>query len=375
MRINNKAKKWVIVVVVIFIGIIGYRIYANLAANKERAAKVTAGKAFAVELGHVTRQDIQPVLSFSANLEPLWSADISAKVDGRIDKLYVDEGDFVQAGTVIATLDTSELAAQVSQADGSRYSAMANLEQAELDLQRASMLVEQGAVSKQAFDTARIKRDLAIGQLQTAEGSLAQLRERLNNAQVTAPRSGIITKRYLQAGYYAKTGSAIVAVADVTSLLVKATVGEAQLPEVAVSTPAIVKINAFGGQQFNGTVTRISPAATLPARTFTAEITVSNPDGKLKPGMFAKAEVPAQVHRNVLVVPESALVLREDQQTVFVVNMDNKVQQKVLKLGYIGGGWAEVIDGVQEGETIVTAGHNKLKDGASITLSTGAGDN
>jgi len=373
--VRNRKTIAIIAIVVVFAGIIGYRIYANYAANKERAAKVTEGRAVTVEVGHVTRQDVQPVLSFSANLEPLWSADISSKVDGRIENLYVDEGDFVEAGTVIAVLDTSELAAQVAQAEGTRYSALATLEQAELDLKRSSILAAQGAVSQQTLDTARIKRDLAVGQLNTADGSLTQLRARLNSARVEVPRSGIVTKRYLQSGYYTKTGTAIVTVSDVTSLLVKATVGEAQLTQIAVGSSAKVNVNALGGQQFSGVVTRISPVATLPARSFTAEITVANPDGRLKSGMFAKADVPGQVHKNALVVPEGALVLREDQQTVFVVTADNKVQQKVLKLGYIGGGWAEVLEGVQEGESIVVAGHNKLKDGASITASTGAGEN
>ncbi|MBP2645400.1 MAG: efflux transporter, family, subunit [Firmicutes bacterium] len=375
MKAKSKAMKWVIIIAVVLIGIIGYRIYANLAANKERAARVTAGSATTVELGHVTRQDIRPVQTFSANLEPLWSADISSKVDGRIDRLYVDEGDYVSAGAVIATLDTAELAAQVAQSEGSKYSALANLEQAEMDLRRNSALAEQGAVSQQALDTARIKRDLAVGQLRTAEGALAQLRERLNNAQVEVPRNGIVTKRYLQSGYYAKTGSAIITLADTTSLLVKATIGEAQLMDVTVGSQAVVTINALGGQQFTGTVTRISPAATLPARSFTAEITVINPEGKLKPGMFAKADVPGQVHANALVVPEGALVLKEDQKTVFVVMPDHRVQQKLIKLGYVGGGWAEVLDGLQEGDMIVVAGHNKLKDGASVNVPAGEGEN
>lgn len=374
MTTNKKIVYIVVAVVTVLAAIIGYRIYSTQVASKERAGRVAQGRAVAVEIGKVTRQDINPVLAFSANLEPLWSAEISSKVDGRIDKLLVDEGDFVRAGTVIAILDTNELAAQVVQAEGSLYSAQANVEQAELDLKRTDALAKQGAVSVQSLDTARIKRDLAVGGLRSAEGNLTLLRARMDNATITAPRDGIVTKRYLQAGFYAKAGTSIVTIADVTALLAKAIVGEAQVQELTLGAVVSIKVNALGNRAFAGTVTRISPAASLPARTFTAEITIANTENLLRAGMFATAEVPGMIHKNALVVPESALVLREDQKTVYVVTAENKVQQRILKLAYIGGGWAEVLEGVKEGEPIVVAGHNKLKDGASVTASTGAGD-
>jgi RND family efflux transporter MFP subunit len=346
--------------------IITYRIHANITANQERASRVSQGRVVAVEVGKVTRQDVKPVLAFSANLEPLWNADISPKADGRINRLLVEEGETVQAGAVIATLDIDELTAQVTQAEGSLFSAQASLEQAELDLKRTDALAKQGAVSAQALDTARIKRDLAVGQLRSAEGNLALLTARLQNATIETPRAGTITKKYLQSGFFAKAGSPVVAVADVSSLLAKATVGEAQITEIKVGIPARILVAALGNKAFEGTVTRVSPAASLPSRTFTAEVTIPNPEGAIKSGMFAKVEVAGTVHKNAIVVPESALVMREDQKTVYVVNSENKVQQRVLTLGYVGQGIAEVLEGVQEGEQIVTAGQNKIKDGASI---------
>lgn len=356
----------VVMVVIALTAIIGYRIYANLAANKERAARVAQGRTVAAEVGKVGRRDIQANLLFSANLEPYWTADLSPKVDGRVASLYVDEGDVVKAGSPIATLDTDELLPQVTQAEGSLYSAKANLEQAELDLQRAIPLARQGAISAQALDTARIKRDLAIGQLRSAEGVLAQLRARLDNANLPAPRDGIVTRRYLQAGYYAKTGSPIVSLADVSSMLVKASVGEAEVSQLRLGMPADVKIAALGDRVFAGKVTRLTPAAVLPGRTFVAEVTVPNAEDVLKTGMFAQVLINGEVHKNVVVVPEGALVLREDQKAVYVVTADNKAQLRILRLGYVNGGWAEVLDGVKEGELIVVAGQNKLRDGSNI---------
>ena len=371
MSFSNGPKKWKIIAVVVgalLILFIGYKIYANIAIGKERAARALAGRTVTVEAAELGRRDILPQFSFSANLEAVWSTDVSAKADGRIGQVLVEEGDPVTAGMVLARMDTDELAAQVMQAEGQILQAKATLEQNELNFRRMDTLFKQNAVSAQALDSARTQRDLALGGVTAAEGNLRLLRARLENANIVSPLTGVVVKRYVQSGTFSKAGAAIVAVADVSSLLAKAVVGEAQVAELKPGIPATVRVNALKDQQFKGTLTRLSPAAALPARTFTAEVSIPNPQGVLKAGMFAKVDITGQVREKVLVVPESALVLREDQKTVFVVTTDNKVVQKVLKLGESSGGWVEVLAGVKDGEKIVVAGQHKLKDGASIRL-------
>lgn len=361
---NKKSLSLVLAIVLLLTGIISYRVYANIAGNKSRGAVQV--KSVAVEVSKVSRHDIAPQLEFSASLEPAWTADVSSKVDGRINDLPVNEGDIVQAGSVLASLDTSELNAQVIQAQGNLVAAESSLEQADSDYQRYSTLAAEGAVSAQMMDSARTKRLLAQGQVQAAQGALNLVQEKLNEGAVMAPRDGVITKRYVQAGTYTHAGSAIVTLSDVSSLLAKATVGEAQVSSLSVGAPVKVKVDALNGQLFDGTVSRISPAAALPSRTFTAEVTIPNTNNALKAGMFAKVEIPTQIHQAALAIPDSALVMRDDQKTVFVVDSDNKVQQKVLNVGYVGNGWAEVLDGLTEGDTIVVAGQNKIKDGAAV---------
>lgn len=367
--ISSKKRKLgvVIIAVAALLGIIGYRIYVNTTANKLRAEQMSQVKAIAVQVGTVGRRDMQPLMVFSGSLEPIWSADISAKGDGRLNTLTVNEGDMVQAGAVVGTLDTNELGAQLVQAQGNVMGAQASLEQAELDYRRYSALAAQGAISAQVLDNARTKRDLAAGQVRAAEGALMQTQEKYNNSNIIVTRAGVVTKRYLQAGTFARAGSPILAVADVSTLLAKATVGEGQIGELAVGAPVSVKIDALAGQSYAGTIVRISPTAALPARTFTADIAIPNENGLLKVGMFAKVEIPLQTRTAVLAIPESALVMREDQKTVFVVLPEHQVQQRVIKTGFTGEGWAELLEGVNEGETIVLAGQNKIRDGATVT--------
>jgi RND family efflux transporter MFP subunit len=367
----SKKRKAIIIVAVVALvlaGIVGYRIYSNMQTGKERAARVSQGQAVAVEVAAVTRRDITPVLTFSSSLEPVWNADISSKVDGRIDKLTVDEGDSVSAGMTIGVLDMGELSAQVIQAEGSLLQAKANLEQAELDFRRMETLAKQGAVSTQTLDSARTKRDLAGGQVRAAEGAMALYDSKLTGATVTAPRGGVVVKRFLQPGFYAKAGSSIVTVADISTLLAKATVGEAEITQLKQGASVKVKVDALGNQEFTGSITRVSPVAAMPSRTFIAEVSIPNQQNILKAGMFAKVEVPGQIHAQAIAVPETALVMKEDIKTIYVVTADNKVEQRTLTLGYVGGGWAEVVDGVKEGEKIVIAGQNKLRDGSTVRL-------
>ena len=371
MQMKMPHKKWQIiglVLVILMIAVIAYKIYTNIATGKERASRALAGRTVTVEAAAVGRRDLAPVFTFSANLEAVWSTEVSTKADGRIDKLFVEEGDRVTAGMVLARLDMNELAAQVMQAEGQVLQAKATLEQNELNFQRMDALYRQNAVSAHTLDSARTQRDLALGGVRAAQGNLILLKTRLDNANILSPLNGVVIRRHVQAGAFSKAGAAIFTVADVSTLLAKAVVGEAQIAELTLGKSVNVKVDALKGQEFKGRVTRLSPAASVPTRTFTAEVSIPNPGEQIKVGMFANADIVGQERKNVLAVPESALVMREDQKTVFVVAEENRVVQKVLKLGDAAGGYVEVLSGVKEGERIIVAGQHKLKDGASIRL-------
>lgn len=365
---NFRDKKLTIVIIlsVLLVGIIAFRIYDNVQSKKNRAAKVSGGAAIGVEVAKVSRQNLTPVIKFSGGLDPFWQAEISSKVDSRIDQLFVDEGDAVQGGQVIAILDNAELQALVEQARGSVYEAKANLEQADVDLNRNKLLLESGAVSLQNLENSKYRRDMAQGNLIAVQGAFDNLSVRLNNTSVVAPRNGIVTKRFVQAGFYSKAGSPIVSVADTTTLLAKASVGEAQIGDVLLGATAEVSVPAFPDKIFTGVISKISPVAAMPARTFTVEIEIPNKEGFLRAGMFANVTVKGKMKTNIITVPQSALVMREDQKTVYVVNADNIIQQKLIVSGYTVDGMVEVISGVQEGETIVVGGQNKVREGAKV---------
>jgi len=354
-------------IIVLLMAFIGYRIYTNMNSAKEKAAAMTRGRILTVEVMPAFNKNITPILTFTASLEPIWHSDISPKVDGRIEKLYTDEAQKVSAGQVLANLENIDFSAQVMQAQGTLYSVGAELAQAKSDLARNKMLVEQGALSQQQYESAMAKVASLEGQLHASQGNLGYQQSRLGFTDVVTPHAGIVMTRYLQAGDYAKAGTPIFTIADTSVMLAKATVGEGQITQVKLGDSAQVLVEALSDQPLTGTITKIVPAAAIPARTFTLEININNSQGTLLSGLTAKVMAQGREHGNALVIPESALVLFEDQQTVFVLTGDQVVQRK-LRLGYIGNGLAEVLSGLNPGDLIVIKGQNTIRDGSKVQV-------
>jgi RND family efflux transporter MFP subunit len=368
MRSEMKNKKLLIAAAVSLavLAVIVFRIYGNIRSNQERAARAAQSSAASVDVVKVQRRDITPTLVFSANLEPVWSADLSPKFDSRLDKLFVDEGDRVRSGQVVAQMDILELSAQAFQQEGLLYEAFSDSEDAAAEYERNERLFAQNAISKKELDNSRSRRDMALGRRMAAQGSLRVLKERLSAASVASPRDGVVVRRYLHEGVYVKSGSPIISVADTTVLLANADVSEGHIADIYIDADAQISVAAYQGKTFGGRVTRVSPMASLPARTFKTEISIPNDDGELRAGMFVTVAVRGKPRLNALVIPQAAVVMREDQQTVYVVNDENIVQQKLLSTGAVDGGFIEVLQGVSEGEVIVVSGQNKLRQGALI---------
>lgn len=364
---RKKALYVTTITLVLIMCFIGFRIYTNMSNAKEKAAAMTRGRILTVEVMPAFNKNITPVLTFSASLEPVWRSDISPKVDGRIESLHTDEAQKVRAGQIIAKLENMDFSAQVSQAEGTLYSVSADLAQAKADLARNKILVDQGALSQQQYDASSAKVASLEGQLRASQGNLGYQQSRLGFTDVVTPHAGTVLTRYLQPGDYAKAGTPIFTIADTSVMLAKATVGEGQITQVKLGDPAQILVDALSDQPFTGKITKIVPAAAVPARTFTLEVSIDNSQDTLLSGLTAKVMAKGKERMNALVVPESALVLFEDQQTVFVLSNDQVVQRK-LRIGYIGNGWAEVLSGLNPGELIVVKGQNTIRDGSKVQV-------
>ena len=367
VNLQNRKVKIVLGLLLAVCVIIGYRIYSNIQADRARAAKMSQSRSIAVVTAHPVRRTIVPQLHFSGSLDPEWQAQVAAKVDGRLEKVYVHEGDRVEKGQVLAILEQMDTDANLLSAKGSFLDAQTSLRKAETDLARYEKLYATGAVSQQVVDDYRFARDNAAAKLEAARGSLQGMESKAAGTVVTAPADGIVAKRFYQEGYYAKAGTPLFAIADISMLKTTIHIPEGQVTGVKVGNEADIALPAYPGKKLVGKITRIAPVADLPAHTFAAEVSVDNSEGLLA-GVYANVSLIGEPREQVLTIPLHAIVMRDDQQTVFVADAQGVVQRRVLSLGYSDDKVAEVVSGLDEKDTIVVEGHNKLREGSRINL-------
>ena len=351
---------------VIVLSAIAYGVYINVSSSthlNQMRRTTGAGLLFAP----AERRDVTPVLRAVLTLEPGWKADVYANTDGRIERIMVKEGDQVAAGTLVAVTESRELEAQIKQARGNVYSSKANLEQAESEFKRAQFLIAQDAVSALTMDGIRFKKETALGQLRSAEGSLEQVLAKSDSTNVIAPHAGVVLKRYVGEGSYARAGLALVHVGDITTL--KATVPVGTLYIGVLSQGAVVGINISGiAGVIEGRVTAITTSTGLPPGSMLAEISVDNPSKLLQPGVYSQTEIKGSLVKSALVIPEQAVITRDRQQQVYVVGRDKYVKLRTIRTGYSGEGWTIVLEGLQDGETVVTHGQDGLTDGMMVDM-------
>ena len=358
-----------LIVAVVLVAIVGFRVAQNVMGRSEQAKKSRQGTVVSVIAEHPKRQTVVPKIRFSGTLSPIWQADVAAKVDGRIERVLVQEGQAVAAGDDLVVLEQKDMSAAYLAAEGAYVDARTNLEKTAMDLERYEKLLADGAVSREAVDNLRFANANAAAKLDAARGALDAAQSKLGGTTVSTPRAGIIQKRYYQEGYYAKVGTALFNIADISTLLAKIDVPEGYVASVAPGGAVDFVIPSMAGDDktARGTITRVAPVADSASRTFEAEVSIDNRDGRLKGGVYADAVITTKAKPNVLTVPFSAIVMRDDQRTVYVIEDDTAVR-RVITTGYIGDDLVEILDGVTENDLVIAGGQNKLREGSKVKV-------
>ena len=358
-----------LILAIVLVVIVGFRVAKNIMGRSEQANKSRQGNVVSVIAEHPKRQTVVPKIRFSGTLSPIWQADVAAKVDGRIERVLVAEGQAVAAGQDLVVLEQQDMSAAYLAAEGAYVDAQTNLEKTAMDLDRAEKLLMEGAISREAVDNLRFANANAAAKLDAAQGALDAAQSRLGGTTVSTPRAGIIQKRYYQEGYYAKVGTALFNIADISTLLAKIDVPEGYVASVAPGGTVDFTIPSMAGDDktARGKITRVAPVADNASRTFEAEVSIDNRDGRLKGGVYADAVITTKPKPDILTVPFSAIVMRDDQRTVYVVEDDTAVR-RVITTGYIGDDLVEILGGVTEKDLVIAGGQNKLREGSKVKV-------
>jgi RND family efflux transporter MFP subunit len=302
------------------------------------------------------------------DLRPLAQADVGAKTLGYLDAVLVDRGDRVRRGQLVAVVRPSDLPDQLAAARGTLAQAEASTALARANRERAARLAPKGFVSEQELQQAETALAGSEATLAASRANVDALATRLGEMRIESPLDGYVSVRRLDPGALVgpTAGSgAILTVQRIDVLRVFVPVNERDVERLRVGQDAHVELDALPGRIVAGKVVRLSPSFDPVARTLDAEVHIQNVDGALRPGMYGRAALVTDVHRDAVVVPAPAVQIANEIAYVFVLRGD-KVARVRVKLGVDGGTWLEVTDGLSHADEIVTAGMDVLSDGATV---------
>jgi membrane fusion protein, multidrug efflux system len=321
-----------------------------MAKGKDGADK--GPEAVPVEVVAVSRRPIAASYTGTAPLDARGESQVVAKTSGVALSVLVEEGQHVNAGQTLVRLDASRAALQAAQT-------AAQMRKLESNYARSRQLSEQKLIS--ANDIDQIRFDLENAR---AANRLANLE--LSYANVVAPISGVIAERKIKAGNFVQINTPIFRIVDNSKLEATLNVPEREVATLRAGLPVDLQVDALPGKVFRGTIDRVSPVVDSGSGTFRVICAFAG-GGVLQPGMFGRIRIDYDQRTDALVVPRVALLDDEGDPAVYAVRA-GKAARVPLKLGYIDGQWAEVRQGLKEGDRVVTAGKVALREGSAVQV-------
>ena len=333
--------------------------------NERRAATTPPETLSNVSVIAVQKTTVPDWLEAVGTVRATQTSQVSSQVMGNILEIRAHEGDLVQGGQVLATIDDAQSRSAVDQATAAVTSAEKELSVADSDLalsgatlKRYQQLYEKKSVSPQEFDeikaryqSTEARRDMArAGQVQ-ANAGLTQARTSLGYTRIHAPFAGIVTEKKADAGTLASPGMPIFTIEDTRSYRLEVTVDESELRLVRVGQASSVTIDAIGNVQLPGKVVQIVPAADPASRSFLVKVALPA-DVRLRSGLFGRARF-SRGERSALLIPRTSLVERGQLQGVYVLDANQIAGLRYVTLGKSAGEQIEVLSGLQAGEKLV----------------------
>ena len=383
LRIDRDSKprsrwRWLLLLVVLVLMVAGLGFYflpANLTAAEVETVRPTVQNFSQAIAG-------SPILTASGYVVARRKAVVSAKIQGRLAELKVEEGSHVQEGEVIARLESADYQAQVDVARAQVQHAEADLAEQQRQLRITQNLTQSRVMSQDQLDAATSRVRLAEAVLSQSHASLAVADANLQNTLIRAPFTGVVVKKMAEVGEsvapippgvnISTASGAIVALADMATLEVEVDVSESNVAKLQFGQPAEVSVEAFPDRHYRAVLRQVIPTADRTKATVMVKVTILDKDKDLKPEMSAKAtflepakkgDKPVDTSKALVSVPKDAIATREGKTVVFGVGDDKKVHELPITTGIENQDQVIVKEGLVGSETLVLHPSDKLKEG------------
>lgn len=399
-------KRWMVAAALVIVAIAAVWVWSSRSGSEAdgdeaESAGATNGVVPAA-VTRVARRDLGSTLTISGAFKPFQDVDIHAKVAGYIRAIYVDVGSHVKTGQTLAVLEVPELAAQLSGSEAAVQTAAEQIRRAQGDLTRAQSSQaavhsayarlkqaadsRAGLVAQQEVDDSQAKDLAGAAQVQSAEAELSAAKHQMEAAQanqkeyaalssythITAPFDGVITNRYEDTGALVAAGTSnstqstpVARLAQISVLRLVLPIPESIAAQIRLGQPIKVRVQALN-QDFVGKVSRFADSLNQQTRTMETEVDFQNKDGKLLPGMYVQADVAHDEKKNALTVPVEAVRQHGDNGSVLLVDAQNVVEEKHVKLGQSDGTRIEIVSGLKEGERVIVGHLSEFRTGEKV---------
>jgi RND family efflux transporter MFP subunit len=340
---------------------------AALAASCHKAGEEEAPQPLPVTVVKAERGDVAEVVEVAGELSapPGLDVKLAPLVAGRLGEMLVGEGDKVQKGQVLARLEGTPLRDQLAQAEAQLAQARAQELNARQKLARAEKAFEAGVAAAQEVEDAR----LALAQAQSAVKSAAALvstaGNQLGRSELRAPFDGVVAHVFAAAGEAVDANKPVVEVARTSVVELRAPLAPNLAAKLRPGQPAQLRVDAMPGRTFPARVLAVAPTVDAATGAALVRIRADNPDGALRIGTFAHAQVQIQVKRGAIRVPLPALLGQEQGAAVEVVE-GGKAKKVPVRVGARDGQWAEIVQGLEEGALVIVQGNYALPDGTPV---------
>jgi len=339
-------------------GIKSLQIGKMVAAGNQMAPPPTP-----VTTAEVLKQTWESLLASVGSLEAVQGVMVTAELPGKVVRITFEPGSMVAAGDILVSQDTTSEAAQLRAAE-------ASLTLAKIERDRKKILLSKNTISQSEYDN-------ADAQYKEAGAQADNIRSVIRKKNIRAPFSGRLGIRLINLGQNLKEGEAIVSLQTIDPIFVNFSLPQQQLAQIQPGLTVRVTTDAFPGQVIEGHITAINPQVDTATRNVQLQATVANPEERLRPGMFVNVSLVLPVEKNVLAIPATSVLYAPYSDSVFIVD-DNKekeneppgkiVRQQFVRLGEKRGDYVAVVSGLEEGQTVVSTGVFKLRNGQPVSV-------
>ncbi len=320
-----------------------------------------------VEIARVERKPIHSYLILNGTVEPERKVEVYSRLSAFVKKLPAEEGDRVKVGQILALLDDSEIRIGYQQAKIQLEQAKLTLDEEKNNYTRNKELNENNLISEQIFQASEATFRKAKLEYENNLENFKNLKLQLAYTRITSPVSGYVTERLIEVGSKVTANQQVYTVEDFDPLLIKVYVPTSDIVNLKQGMTAAINTDILKGMTFEGTVKLINPRIDVQSGTIKVTIEVMDHGLRLKPGMFVEVKIMVSDKNDAMVIPRKSIQYKQNNPFVFIFKR-GEVSRRDIKTGIAEGDDIEVLEGIDDGEAVVTVGVETLKDNMKVNV-------